>query len=117
MPANPNIGQQIMEFIIDHSLVRTDNECGHLMIWSANAAEQIEAFVQSLSAAGPWTPISTLPNESGEYLLMVRHQNGSMPMLSEFSKGLPKPWVDLCDDEEEITYYAAINPVGETPNE
>jgi hypothetical protein len=49
-----DIGQQVMEFIINQGLVWVDPQVvkpeysGGLMIWSVNAAEQITEFIKEL---------------------------------------------------------------------
>ena len=55
-------------------------------------------------AASEWTPISTPPKESGEYLVMDGTQ-----YVVRFYDAKANSW----DDSDWITHYASINPVGE----
>lgn len=42
-----NIGQQIIDEIIKQGMVRTDDAAPSVLIWSANAAEQLEAVIET----------------------------------------------------------------------
>ena len=45
-----NYGDCIIEVIIQGGLVRADEECPNVLIWSANAPEQLEAWVHATIA-------------------------------------------------------------------
>lgn len=41
-----SIGEEILDEIIKQGMVRADDECPNVLIWAANAHEQLEAVVQ-----------------------------------------------------------------------
>jgi len=43
----PSIGQQIIDYIISAGLVHTDQKVPNLLVWSANAPEQLTQFVET----------------------------------------------------------------------
>ena len=46
-----SIGHQIIDFIVEHGLVRSDTEEPTVLIWTGNAAEQLEALIASHESA------------------------------------------------------------------
>lgn len=80
---NP-IGEELIDEIIKQDMVRPDAQCPNLLVWSANAAEQLEAVVARETEAiyKKWAADKDLLLGAIHLLTELGHPPGSEALIS-----------------------------------